>query len=253
MLKPLRKIARLPFLPVTWPLKKVAQLGYKGLEMGIDGTTWSGHTGAEAAKGAGQILLAPPAMLVKSRLVTMKRFMWNVPLKLMSAAIRTPIALAKSPFRVVGGVREAIQSIPNNVGSFLNAARNFNLRDMMGATRDTIRDIIVPPIKNPLAPVLKPAGEVLDTAAGAELQTLTTIRQAITEVIPEGFERIKNSPNVGDAVVAENRIGRDLRKKAKEEEKKHKEDHYTTRIAEARGRPVPLTVSNRGGGARAAA
>ena len=236
-LRPVGKVLRWPLLPVTWPLKKMGQLSYTGLKKSTEGVQWTAHATRESVAGVFKAGVSPWLMLAKSRLVTIKRFLWDTPIAAMSAAIRTPIALAKSPLEMVRGVRDAIKSVPGNARSVINAVKNFHVMDTIKGTRDTIRDLILPPIARPIMPILKPPAKVIGTAAGAELQTLTTIRQALTETIPEGGRRIWQAPATASAILAAKREELEMKKAVLKADKEKKREALKAEIAKSKGEP----------------
>ena len=239
-LNPIRKAAKLYSWAFGWPLiVKGADLGMKGLGKVADGAEWSAHTALEGVKGTYEMTAKPLWMLGWSRMVAIKRMLIDVPLATASAAIRTPIAIAKSPFEMVLGVRDAIKSVPQNAMEIFNAVRQFRLGDMLSHTRKAITDVLLPPITRPLTPVLAPAVNIAGTAFGAEWQTVSTARTAITEVIPGGFNRIRQAPATASAELAVIREERLARKMAVQKEREAKREALRAQIAEAKGEAGP--------------
>jgi len=219
-----------------WPLiKKGFDYTVKGMNAAVDGIEWTGHTLKEGALGALQMTAAPLAMLAKSRLTTIKRFLWDVPIATASAAIRMPIAIAKSPFEMVKGVRDAIVSVPNNVSEILNSVMELKIGDTLNNTRKAITDVLLPPITKPFAPILAPAGHLVSVAAGAELQTVSEARHAITNVIPTGARRVWNAPSTATGIMAEKQAEREAQKEVLEKEREEKKKALEAAIAENKG------------------
>lgn len=219
-----------------WPLiKKGFDLTVKGMNAAVDGIEWTGHTLKEGALGALQMTASPLAKLAKSRLTTIKRFLWDVPIATASAAIRMPIAMAKSPLEMVKGVRDAIVSVPHNVSEILNAVMELKLGDAMSNTRKAITDVLLPPITKPFVPILAPAGHLVSVAAGAELQTISEARDAITNVIPTGARRIWNAPATATGVMAAKQAEREAMKAALAKESEEKEKALEAAVAENKG------------------
>jgi len=244
-LKPIGKVARIPFLPVSWPLKQAWNISYAGLSYGVNRAEWSTHVARESIKGLFQAGVSPWLMLAKSRLVTVKRFLWDVPIATASAALRTPIALAKSPFEMVAGVRDAIfgndergtGSIFGNVKEIYNSITELNPKNIFDSTRKAITDVLLPPITRPLSPILTPIGNVLNVGIGAELQTGTTMMQAVTETIPEGLKRVWNAPDVATGIMDDITEQRNLLKEVRRTNKEKEREFYQKQVDEARGKP----------------
>ncbi len=249
-LKPVGKVLRIPSLPITWPIKKSAELTHLGLSKVVDGLEWSSHVARETAKGVFKAGVAPWLMLAKSRLVTVKRFLWDVPLASVSAAIRTPIALAKSPLEMVRGVRDGIKSIPGNVKELFSSLAHLRIGDMLRSTRKAITDVILPPIKRPMKPIIEPSLNLAGTAAGAELQTFTVGKQIVTETIPEGVSRAwpANSMRTSSAIMADVKAERALKKAVLAKEKAEKQEALQNMVNENKGEPQIGEASKKGAG-----
>jgi len=244
-MNPVRKGARMYSWLFGGPIMvKGAKLGYTGLEKAVEGAEWTKNTTIEGVKGLYETTISPFLMLAKSRLVMVKRFLWDVPLATVSAAIRTPIALAKSPLEMARGVRDAIRSVPGNAKEVFNAVRNFRLGDAIGATRKAITDIILPPITKPLAPIVTPSAKVVGEAFDAEWQTVTTLREAIGERIPGGARRIWNAPKESSAMLARAKAERAARRAALLKERDEKDSQIQQAIAKERGAPEDAANDN---------
>lgn len=231
-----RKLARIYSWGFGWPLiKKGFDYTIQGMGKVADGVEWSTYAAIEAGKGAVQMAVSPMAMLAKSRLTMIKRMLWDVPIATASALIRTPIALAKAPIEMVRGVRDAIVSVPKNAGEILNSVFSLNVMDTLKNTRKLVTDALLPPISRPLMPVLAPAGHLVNTAAGAELQTLAVARQAITETVPQGFSRIMNAPATASATMAQLKAEREARAAALEKEQEEQRKALQAAIKENKG------------------
>jgi hypothetical protein len=107
--------------------------------------------------------------------------------------------------------------------------------DTLRNTRKAVTDVLLPPITQPLKPILRPSYEWAGTALGAELQTVSTARRAITDVIPNGARRIMNAPAVASAKVAERRAQRAAIKAAAEQEVAERKAALKAQVAEAKG------------------
>ncbi|MBN2306799.1 hypothetical protein JXD20_02340 [Candidatus Peregrinibacteria bacterium] len=245
-----RKLARLYSWSFGWPLiKKGADLGVQGMGKAADGAEWTGYAATEVAKGAGQMTISPLAMLAYSRLVAIKRLaFWDVPIKTLGAVVKTPFALLKSPWNFLKGVGESIGSVRGNISELFNSVRNYKLMDTLKNTRKAITDVILPPITKPLTPIVAPAVDLVGTAIGAEWQTVSTARTAISEVIPNGARRIRHAPDTASAILAQKKIIRETRKAALEQEAQEKRDALKAQVAEVKGEAAPG-----GGGAKKAA
>jgi hypothetical protein len=235
--KPFRSFMRYPLLPMTWPIKKMASLGYKGLSKGVEGIEWTSHAVREGAKGVFKMGVSPFAMLAKSRLVTVKRFLWDVPIATASAALRTPIAIAKSPLEMVKGVRDAVTSVPGNVKEVFNSVRHLQFADAARNTRKLVSDLVLPPVTRPIAPILSPGANVIGKAAGAELQTLTTLKQAVTETVPDGARRFWNAPHTASSIMAQVQAKRAMEKAALAADRAKKEEAWQAEVSKATGEP----------------
>jgi len=242
-MRPLRKMARIYSWAFGWPLvTKGAGLVMTGLRKAMYGGEVAAYTALEGTKGALQITVEPVARLAYSRLLAIKRFLWDVPIKTVSAAIRTPIALATSPRETILGVRDAIKSVPRNAKEILNSVRQFRLFDTLSNTRKAITDVILPPITRPMKPILAPAYDLSKTIFHANWQTVETTRDNITKVVPDGARRIWNAPGTAKGIVDANQEKRLAKLAIKQQEKQEKKDIWADKVA---------TEMNMDGGARA--
>ncbi len=228
---PLRKMARVYSWAFGYPLAaKGANLAMKGLGKVMYGGEWAAYTALKGAEGAAQMTVAPIAMLAHSRLVRLKRYLWNVPISTVSAAIRTPIALATSPREMALGVRDAIKSVPRNAMEILNSVRQFRLMDTLHNTRKAVTDVLLPPIARPVKSVLSSAYKLASTIFGAEWQTVSTARRAVTEVIPDGARKIWHAPASAKVIVDANQEGRLANLALKRQEKQEKKDIWNSKV-----------------------
>lgn len=231
-----RKLARLYSWGFGWPLiEKGFDYTVKGMDAAVDGAYWLGQTATEVGKGALQMTASPLLMLAKSRLTMIKRMLWDVPIATFSAAIRTPIALARSPLEMIRGVRDAIVSVPKNIGEIYNSVTELKLGETLNNTRKAITDVLFPPITRPLKPILAPAGHLIGTAAGAELQTVGVLGQIVTHTIPEGGQRIWHAGETASGRLAERRQHIEEAKAVLEKEKAEKEAALQAHIKSSRG------------------
>lgn len=206
----------------------------KGLGKAVDGVEWAGHAAVEGTKGALEMTVKPPARLAWSRLVSIKRFMVDVPFASIGAAFRTPIALATSPRETIHGVREAIGSIPRNVTDIFNSIKQFKLWDAIKSTRRAITDVLLPPITRPAKSVLTPAYDLAKTIVQAEGQSVVAARRGIDDVFG-GWDRIKNAGTVASAEMAQIHQDRDILKAADDQEKAEKKASLKAAVAASRG------------------
>lgn len=237
-LEPFRKAAGITFLPVTWPMRKAYELGYLGLSKVTESAQWTRHAVTEALAGTFQTTVSPFMQLAKSRLITAKRFLWDVPIASFSAAIRTPIALATSPINMVRGVRDAIMSVPGNAREILSDVMNFRFMDAMKSTRKAVTDVLVPPFKRPIEPILRPGLEVIGKGVAAEFQTATTLGTAVTQTIPEGARRVWNAPGTASAIMAQIKAKRELNKAVLQQEKEEADKELEAMIRSEKGLPA---------------
>ena len=239
-MRPLRTGARVYSWGFGWPLiTRGADMGMRAGQKSVDSVEIGAYTAAEAAKGAGQMTVSPLAILIKSRLTTIKRFMWDVPWASVGAAVRTPLAILKSPLEMFRGVEEAIGSIRGNVKELFNSVTQLKLMDTVRNIRNLVGDALLPPITRPVAPILQPAGNVASTAFEAEFQTVSRVRDIITEVIPGGWNRITNSHDTGKAIFAQKYAGRMARKAEAEKLKQEEKEAVEAQIRESRGKAAP--------------
>ncbi len=96
-------------------------------------------------------------------------------------------------------------------------------------------------------PILAPVGHLAGTAAGAELQTVSVARQAITETIPQGASRIWNAPSAASAALAEVQAERAAMKAALEKEREEKKAALKAAVAESKGEAAK---GGKGGGGK---
>lgn len=244
-LRPVRRLAKGYSWAIGWPLI-VRGFDYtmKGLGKAIDGVEWTAHAGVEVAKGTFAMTAKPISRTAWSRLVAIKRLaLWDVPLAAASAVIRTPIAIAKSPLEMVRGVRDAIfgnkeegtKSLVGNTKDILNSISQFKFLDALSSTRKAITDVILPPFARPLKQIFAPSYNLVNTAVGAELQTVSAIRKGITDDIPGGYRRIVNSGSVASAKMAEVHARRAAIRAAYEKEEEERKAALKAQVAEARG------------------
>lgn len=219
----------------------------KLLGRGVDRVEWAGYVASESAQGAFQMTATPLGMLVKSRLEMVKNFLWDVPIASFSAAIRTPIALAKSPFTMISGVRDAIKSVPGNVKEILNSVSQFKLMDTLKNTRKAVTDLFLPPFTKPAKSVLTPPAQLGGAVVKAHMLTPVAAYRAATEVIPEGFNRIKNSTATADAIMLEKARVRAAAKAVLETEKEANKEAWEAQKAESIGRAAD---GGKGGGGK---
>ena len=232
---PLRRMARIYSWAFGWPLiVKGADYTMQGIRKVGDGIEWSGNVAKEAALGTTRALVAPPAMLAKSRLTMVKRMLWDVPIATASACIRTPIALALSPFRMIQGVRAAIASIPKNASELLHSVANLNVMDALKNTRKAITDVLLPPISKPLMPVLAPAGHLANVAIGANTQTIDEFVKGLG-VAREGFQQVWDGPAVASARLHESQAVAQTNREANAKEKAAKKAAMAAKVAEDKG------------------
>ena len=244
---PLKRAAKLYSWAFGWPLiVKGADLSMKGLEKGLDGTQWAGHAGVEAAKASYEMTAKPFVVIPAwASLVAIKRFLVDLPIATFSAAIRTPIALATSPLHMVSGVRSAISSIPKSYEALKNSISQFRIGEIMGNTRRAITDVLLPPVTIPGKAVLGPVYNMVNTALGAKLQILSRMREAVTEVIPGGWNRMKNAGNVASMKLAVNQQARFARRAEKAAEKQQRQEAIDAYIAESRGLTPPANAQKK--------
>lgn len=217
-LRPVRKFSKVYSWTFGGPLIwKGAKYTWKGMEKAVDAAEIGMHTGIEAAKGSAKMIGGLPARTAYSRLVMLKRMLWDVPAASFSAALRTPIAIAKSPLEAASGVRDAIKSIPGNLKEFYDNALNFRLGGMINSVRKGIKDVIYEPIARPIRPIIRPSADVIRQGIGAELQTIDQVRMAVRETIPSGYNQFRGSLSAG---IATQRANKEARAVRREEQKK---------------------------------
>ena len=241
-MRPVRKLGRLYSWSFGWPLiTKGADMTMKGGQKVVDGAEWSGYAAKEAAAGAAQSTLAPLAMGIKSRLVAIKRLaLWDVPLATLGAAVRTPLAILKSPLDIWRGCKDLVKNTRENIGGLFNAVRGLDLGKMANYTRRAITDVLLPaPITKPIKSILEPTAHLISTAIGAEWQTVSTARTAITEVIPNGVRRMWNAPATASAIMAEKQARREADKAKLEQEREERRAALDAQVADAKGEAVP--------------
>lgn len=247
-MRPLRRVAKIYSWGLGWPLiTRGADATMKLLGRGVDRVEWAGYVASESAQGAFQMTATPLGMLVKSRLEMVKNFLWDVPIASFSAAIRTPIALAKSPFTMISGVRDAIKSVPGNVKEILNSVSQFKLMDTLKNTRKAVTDLFLPPFTKPAKSVLTPPAQLGGAVVKAHMLTPVAAYRAATEVIPEGFNRIKNSTATADAIMLEKARVRAAAKAVLETEKEANKEAWEAQKAESIGRAAD---GGKGGGGK---
>lgn len=252
-MRPLRKVARVYSWAFGWPLiTKGADLAMKGLDKTIHGAELAAHTALEGGKGVLQMTAEPIGRLVYSRLVALKRFLVDVPIATVSAAIRTPIALAKSPLEMIRGVRSAISSVPGNVGEIFNSIREFSLMDTLRNTRKAVTDVLLPPITMPVKPIFTPTYELGKTIFDANWQTVQTARSNLTQVVPNGARKVWNAPNAATVTVNAKRAERAAAQAVIDEEKKAKDDAWRTKVAAEMNQEVANSNGKSAGKAKAA-
>ncbi|MFH0838201.1 MAG: hypothetical protein V1880_02965 [Patescibacteria group bacterium] len=243
-MKPLRKGARLYSWAFGWPLiTKGADLAMKGTRKAIDGIEWAGYTALEGAKGAAQMTVEPFARLGYSRLVAIKRTLWDGGWATLGAAIRTPIALAKSPLEAIRGCRDAVKGILSNGKEFISSLFRGRLGEAVTHTRAAIGSLFQP-ILRPARSILAPMALAAATFFNAQWQTVDTARNAITHVIPDGARRLWNAPQTASAIMAERHAVRDAAKAVLAKEKEEKKTALKAAIAEDKGE----ATGGKGGG-----
>jgi hypothetical protein len=238
---------RFTFAPAYWAGRGV-KWGYKGAQSAAYGAEWAGRTVVEGAKGALDMTGRPLWTLATSAVRDVKMCLWDLPFSILRGVIRLPIALAKSPIELVRGVRDSIVSIPKNARELY---QNILQADVRGAVKTLLRtpkDIFVPPIARPLAPVLKPPAEVVSTGVRSKLQYLFAIKKAGGEVVA-GAKRIKNAPGAASTQMAAVTAARLEKKKKLEEEKKAEQTEDVKKVRELK---VKGGGAKKGGGETAA-
>lgn len=231
-----RRLARMYSWAFGWPLIKGAvNYGIQGLGKAVDGVEWTTQMAIEAGKGALQTTVSPLAMMAKSRLTMVKRMLWDLPIATASAIFRMPIALARSPLEMIRGVRDAVVSIPKNVGEVLNSVYQLKIGETLKNIRKTVSDVLLPPITRPLGPIFAPVGHFVDTAVSAEAQTWAVAGKIIKETIPEGARRIWNSPKKASAIMEEIQANRLAMKAAMEQEELARKEALKEAVAAEKG------------------
>lgn len=252
-MRPLRSGARMYSWAFGWPLiTRGADATMRAGQWTVDRAEWAGRTAVEGAKGAFQMTVSPFIQLGYSRLVAMKRTLWDTGWDAFKAVIKTPIRLATSPLEMARGVRDAVEGTFNSGKELTKSLFQLKLGDAVGHTRDALGSLLKP-ITRPARSVIEPTAVALSTAFGAQWQTVSTARNAITNTIPQGFDRIRNAPQVAEAYMLEKRAIIAAKKAALEQEKLEHEEALKAKIAADKGEDgAPPSGGGAGGGSKRA-
>ncbi len=238
-MRPLRSASRMYSWAFGWPLiTRGADATMRAGQWTVDRAEWAGRTAVEAGKGVFQMTASPLIQLGYSRLVAIKRTLWDTGWDAFKAVIKTPIRLATSPLEAARGVRDAVQGVFTNGQELAKSLAQLKLRESVTSTRDMVGSLLKP-ITRPARSVIAPTALALSTAFGAQWQTVSTARNAITNTIPQGFDRIRNAPQVAEAHMAEKRAIIAAKKAVLEQEKKEKADALKAKVAAEKGEEVP--------------
>ncbi len=216
-------------------LVKGLKYGWGGVKKSVDGIEWSGRALREGALGTAQMTVVPAGMLAWSRVRMVKRMVWDVPIETVKTVVKTPIALATSPLELARGVRDGIKSIPGNAMEIYNAITGLRVMDTLKGTRKAVSDTLISPAFRPVKPIVAPFYSLVNTAAGAELQSLATLRTAVTETIPNGGRRVWNAPTTASEEMAE---VTSIRTALREQERAKKRERWEAIMAKERGEPA---------------
>jgi hypothetical protein len=244
-MRPIRKVAGIPFLPVTVPAKVAGKLAYAGLAHGVNAAEWTAHATREVAKGIFQGTVKPAAMITKSRTLTrFGRYSYNVPIASVKAGVKTPLALLAAPWRTVLGVRDAI---------FGNKDRNVNsvfrnsweiVKDLalfrgnvVSNTRKAISDAFSP-VTRPGKPIFDPLIELAGAIGGAEGQTFTTLGKIANETMPDAINTIRYAGATASAELAAGQAERASKRAEAQKEKEERQAAWKQKIDEEKGIPM---------------
>ncbi|MBN1259008.1 hypothetical protein JXA05_04605 [Candidatus Peregrinibacteria bacterium] len=141
---------------VWWGLKKTwgaAKFGWGVSEEVV-------HRGVEGAKGVWKMTGETTWEFAKAPLRDIKISLWDVPKEVFKGIFRLPIAIAKSPMELAGGVRESLGALWNGAKETTGNLLEGRVWDAMKSTRKMVWTALAKPISRPLLPIIKPIWNV---------------------------------------------------------------------------------------------
>lgn len=214
------RIASKPFklALMTKPAGAVIGATWAGAKAGLNAVETAEYTAAEIAAGTFNATVAPMAIWGFSSLESMWIKFRYLSMDILKAAVKTPIALAKSPLELARGVRDSIVSIPRNLAEVAGNIFKLNLKDTIASTRKFVKEAFLPPIVRPLAPVVAPTKTAVSTLVRSELVKLLAVKDGFKHAAG-GVKQVINSFGTARQKVALLNAERDLRALEREKEK----------------------------------
>jgi len=202
--------------------KGVGGATIKGAKTGLNVIETAEHTVLEAGKGLFGMTGAPLLTWAGSSIHSVWIKLRHLSVSAVKCALETPLAVLQSPLNLVRGVRDSIVNTFQNTIAIGKGIGSFDVKGILGSTRDLIKGALVPPIARPLVPCLAPAGNVISTAVRSELVKLLGIKKGVDHAV-NGANRIRNSYSTAKEKVAIINAEREFEAMQRKQEKEQEE------------------------------
>jgi len=198
-----KDVGRIPGAPVralTLPVKGAAKLGYRGVKYAGDKGEWTYHAGKEGLTRGFNIAKAPAWEPTKGIFHKAWDYCTKVPAKALAWPFKTVAALAKSPYELATGVRDAIFGNKNEAinSVFRNTVDMFNsmtsLKNIKDSTRKAISDVFTP-FTRPTVSILAPSAALAGAVLTAEARPFIGLKRAFVDIIPVEWRALLDSSN----------------------------------------------------------
>ena len=202
-----------------------------GAKTGLNVVETAEYTTEEIVKGVGNATIVPLGIWGLSSLQSIWIKLRYLSMDALKAAVKTPIAIAKSPLELIRGVRDSIVSIPKNLYALGGNLVKLHIKEAVGSTRKLVKEALLPPITRPLEGVVKPLVRVGSTAVRSELIKLLAVKQGAEHAVG-GVKQILNSYGTARHKVALNNADREYKALQKQKEKEAEEKEAEKKITE---------------------